>query len=311
MSILKSQVDMLLTQASSAYIPDEFICEQILPLIGVKQSSGLLGKYGTSHLRIENTRKGGRGTYRRVEAITRSTTQYLIEGHGLEGLVSKEDYKNVLDPFNAERDETMGLTTMLWLEKESLLASALGNTGTLTQNTTLVGTAQLSDYTNSDPISVFKTARDTVYSGCGKVANAAVLSWQVYNVLRFHPKILSSLGFVYNQIGGISREQLAVALGVDKVLIGSAMFESGKEGQTSALSSVWGKNIIFGVIPEKAEPYQISLGYRVGYEGEAARQVYKQPMFNPPGSTGILVEDNYQFLLSNVSAAYLIKNAVA
>jgi hypothetical protein len=79
--------------------------------IGVNQSSGLLGKYGTSHLRIENSRKAGRGAYRRVEAITRSTTQFLIEGHGLEGMVTKEDYKNVLDPFNAERDETMGLTT--------------------------------------------------------------------------------------------------------------------------------------------------------------------------------------------------------
>jgi hypothetical protein len=82
-----------------------------------------------------------------------------------------------------------------------------------------------------------------------------------------HPKILNALGFVYNQIGGISQEQLAVALGVDKVLVGTAMYETAKEGQTSSLGAVWGKNIIFGVVPEKAEPYQVSLGYRMALRG--------------------------------------------
>ncbi len=98
MSQLKAQVDKLLTDVSSAYIPDGFICEQILPTVQSKQYSGLLGKYGTSHLRIENSLKGGRGKYRRVEAITRSTSNYVITGHGLEGFVSKEDYANVEDP---------------------------------------------------------------------------------------------------------------------------------------------------------------------------------------------------------------------
>ncbi len=311
MSQLKSQIDMLLTGASSAYIPEGYICEEILPMIGAVQSSGKLAKYGNQHLRIENSVKSGRGAYRRVEAITRSTASYQIEGHGLEGLVSKEDYKNVLNPYDAEKDETMGLTSMLWLEKEQVLADTLTSTSIITQNATLAGSDQYSDYTNSDPLDDFATARSTVRSGCGMAPNLAAMDWAVWNMLRFHPQMLDALGFKMARPGGLSPDELAVALGVEKLLIGKAVKNSAKEGQSDSLAAVWGKHIVFAVAPAKAQPYQVSLGYRVQYQGEQPRKVYKYNPNNPPESTAILVEDNYDMLISNAAAAYLIKDAIA
>jgi hypothetical protein len=113
MSQMKPVVDELLTKSSSIYVPTGYISEQILPLITSQHSTGKLAKYGNNHLRIENTLKGGRGAYRRVETITRSTDSFNIVGHGVEGLVSAEDYRNTALPFKAEEDETLGLTTML------------------------------------------------------------------------------------------------------------------------------------------------------------------------------------------------------
>jgi hypothetical protein len=176
-------------------------------------------------------------------------------------------------------------------------------------NTTLSGTAQWNDYTNSDPLGDASTARTAIQDGCGRPPNALIMSWQVWNQIRFSGKILDALGYKYNRGGGLSHDELAVAFGVDKLIISEVMYESAAEGQTSSLSPAFGKNAIFAVVPDRAAPYQVSLGYRI--QQSAPRKVYKYSVFNPPESTAILVEDNYDLFLSNVLAGYLIKNAVA
>lgn len=311
MAQTKAIVDKLLTNVSSMFVPQGYISEMFFPMVESVQSTGKLAKYGQSHLRIESSIIGGEGKYRRVKPITRSTTSYSIEGHGLEGIVTKDDYRNVEVPYKAEEDETLGLTTKLWLEKESVLASAMSSTAVLTQNTTLSGTSQFSDYANSDPIDKFKTARATVRSGCGVPPNAAWMDWAVWNVLAFHPGILEALGYKDNRAGSLSPDELAKAMGVEKLLIAKPIYNSAKEGQSDSLAAVWGKHIGFGVLPDRAMPYQTSLGYYVKYVGSQPRKVYKYDAQNPPESTVILVEDEYDMLVSNAAAGYLIKDAIA
>lgn len=311
MSQLKGIIDPLLTDASSAYIPKGCIADNLLPKLKFSQYTGKLGSYGKNHLRIENTVIGGKGKYRQVESITRSTTGFEIEGHGLSGMVTKADYKNVKDPFDAEKDETMGISTILMLEKEKGLADALTSTSVITQNVTLSGTSQFSDYSNSDVVAKAAAAKAAVKAGCGDVVNTIIMDYDVAEVLRYHPQLLDLLGFKFAKPGGLTNEDLARALAVDKVLIPNCMYNSAKEGQTDVLASVWGKHMVFAVIPDSAQKYQISLGYNVMLDDGQPRKVYKQSLFNPPGATEILVEDEYDMLLSNVSAAYLIKNAIA
>lgn len=312
MSQNRAIVDQLLTEASSGLFPTGYVSELILPEVQSKNTTGKLSKYGTNHLRVENSQRIGRSAFRRVEAISRSTASYAIEGHGLEGMVSKEDYKNVISPYDAERDETMGLTSLIWTEKEKLLADTLADTSIMTQNVTLsASTDKYSDYLNSDPIDDFNTARAAIRNGCGAIPNLAVMDYQVWNQLRFHPQMLDALGFKQNRPGGLEEGEMAKAMGVSKVLIAMGTYESAQEGQTSSLAPIWGKNLIFAVVPEKAMPYQVSLGYMVRYAGEAPRQVYKYAFNNPPGATGILVEDNYDMLISNAAAGYLIKSCIA
>jgi hypothetical protein len=311
MAQLKAQVDKLLTNVSSMYLPEGYISEEILPLLSVKQKSGKLGQYGASHLRLEHSLSGGRSAYRRVEPITRTSTTYDVESHGLEGLVSEDDYRNVEEPFDAEKDEVTGLSNLIWLNKEMALASALTSTSILTQNTTLTGTGQFSDYSNSDPIGVFKTARQAVYDGCGLPPNKAWMSWEVANTLAYAPAILDALGFAQNRAGQLSDAELAKAMGVEKLYIAKAKYNSAKEGQTASLATIWGKDVGFFYAPDKAAKYQVSLGYRVALSGQEQKRVFKFPVNNPPNSTGILVDDSYDFLISNALAAYLVKAAIA
>ncbi len=311
MSQNRAIIDKLLTGVSSMLNPDGHISESLFPEIKVKQKTGKLAKYGNSHLRIESSYIGGRGAYRRVEPIVRSQASYEIDGHGLEGLVTQDDYRNVEDPYKAEEDETIGLCAQLFVEKEKVLADALADTAVVTQNVTLSGTAQFSDYDNSDPITKFSIARAAVRTGCGKAPDTAWMDWATKNKLKFHPQLLDFLGFKQARPGGLNDEELAKALDVKRVLIADVVYNSAAEGQADVLAAVWGKHIWFGVLPEKAQVRQVSAGYRLGYEGQTPRKVYKSPVSNPPESTSILVQDEYDFLLSNSGAIYLIKDSIA
>lgn len=309
MAQLKAQVDKLLTDVSVGYFPVGYIADQILPFKQVVQTSGLVGKYGKEHLRIERSYTGGRGAYRRVEAITRTSATYLVESHGLSSLVTEDDYRNVELPFDAEKDETEGLTAKILLEKEKVLADTLTSTATITQNVTLAGTSQYNDFANSDPLGDWKTARATIYSASGVAPNKAVMDWLTFNTVAYHPGILDALGYTQNRAGQLSPEELAKAMGVEKLLIGKVVYNSAAEGQTDVLGSVWGKNIVFYYAPDKPTKYEQSLGLHIGFADQ--RRVFKNPIKNPPNSNEILVDDHYDYVLTDVGCAYLIKNSIA
>lgn len=309
MAQMKAQVDKLLTDVSVGYFPKGYIADQVLPFKQVVQTSGLVGKYGKEHLRIERSYTGGRGQYRRVEAVTRTSTTYVIESHGLSALVSEDDYRNVELPFDAEKDEVEGLTSKILLEKEKVLADALTSTSILTQNVTLAGTSQYNDFSNSDPIGDWKTARGTIYAACGVAPNKAVMDWLTFNTVAYHPGILDALGFTQNRAGQLSPAELAKAMGVEKLLIGQVVYNSAAEGQTDVLAPVWGKNIVFYYAPDKPTKYEQSLGLQVGFADQ--RRVFKNAVTNPPNSTEVLVDDHYDWALTDVACAYLIKNSIA
>ncbi len=311
MSQMKGIVDPLLSNVSSMYLPSECIADKLLPGLKFSQYTGKLASYGKAHLRIENTVIGGKGKYRQVESIVRNTSSFEIEGHGLSGVLSKHDYKNVIEPFDAEKDETVGLTTILMLEKEKGLADSLSSTSIMSQNTTLSGTSQFSDHVNSNPMGIVNAGKKAIRDGSGAVCNTMILEYNVAEVLRYHPMLLDLLGFKHARPGGLSDQELAKAFNVSKVFVPNAMYNSAKEGQTDVMAPVWGKHIVLAHIPDVAAKYQISLGYNIRLDGSEPRKVYKQPLFNPPGSMEILVEDEYDMVLSDVTAGYLIKDAIA
>lgn len=309
MAQTKAIVDKLLTNLSVGIFPEGAIADKVLPFQKVVQSSGLIGTYTKDHLRVERSYVGGRAEYRRVEGVARSSATYLIEPHGLAGMVSEDDYRNVEQPFDAEKDEMAALKLKIELEKEKALADVLFSTSSITQNTTLSGTAQFNDYNNSDPIGVFKTARNTVYTGGGVVPNKAVMDWQTMNTLAYHPGILDALGFTQNRAGQLSEVELAKALGVEQLFVGKVVYNSAAEGQSAVLAPVWGKSVLFYYAPNQPGKYQQSLGFQLGFADKT--RVFKNAINNPPNSTEILVDNHYDYVLTDVGAAYLIKDSIA
>ncbi len=307
-----AQVDKLLSNVSNGLFLDEgYICEKLMPVIEVPETTGLMGKYGNGHLRIESSLMGGRMAAKRVEPITRTTDTYKLNHHGLEGIVTEEDYKNVSLPFKAEEDETRGVTSLLLQFKEYTLASALANTAVMTKNTTLSGQAQFSDFQNSSPLGVSQDAAASIKQYSGMVPNTVIMSWEVLNKLKYHPEILSNLGFAANRAGILSVQDIARALDVQRVEIAMSTYNSAKEGQADVLAPIWGKHMIFAYLPASAAPYQKSLGYYLRLQGVGSRRVSKYNLNNPVGAKAILVDDYFQYMIADANCGYLVKNVIA
>lgn len=311
MSQIKAIVDKLLVGVSNGYFPTGMISEKILTPVQVKQSSGKIGKYGLQHLRIVSTIMGGKGKSKHIEIRQVDSTAYFVEPHGLHEIITPEEYANYEDPFDIEKDVTEQLTALLFIGKEKGLADTLRNASIITQNATLSGTSQWSDYTNSDPVAASILAKNAIRNSSGAVADTLIMDYGVAEVLRAHPKILRSLGFVDARAGLLTDQELAKAFGVRRLLIADVMYNNSKPGQADALASVWGKDVIFAVAPEKGSKMQKTLGYMVTLTGEGPRKVYKSTVDDPPESKKIIVKDSYDMVLVDTNCAYLFKDAIA
>lgn len=315
MSQVKAIVDKLLTKTSAGLFQEAklFVGSRILTPAKSIQSTGKIGKYSKDHLRVVATFTGGEGPSRRLKAIRRSSDTFSIEAQGLHDIVTKEDFANVEKPFMAREDTTIALTLAHLLAREFAIASVLQDPAVMTQGQTLVGAAQFSDYDSatSIPVEVIRDARIAVRNGCGFSPNKAIADWAVWEFLRYHPQILDNLGFKDNRPDGLTDQELARFFKVEEIIMAQALFNDAVEGQADDLKPVWKKDIILLHSPNSQKLRHPTVGYEVTFSNRSARQVFRESLFDPSGAEKILVEDNYDHLITDPNCAFLIQDAIA
>ena len=304
----KAQVSKLLTTVSNKYTIDNAIAEQVLPVLKVKQSTGIIGGYGKGHLRQEDDLMGGQAEARRATPTEYDLTQgYKIQNHGLQGVVTPDDVENVEEPFDAEVDTTEDLSSLILVNKELFCKNTIMNPAVVTQGVTLAGNDKFSDAVNSDPLGVAKDAAIETLDGCGRTYNACIMSEKTYQNLKYHPQILERLGFAMARAGLLSKEDIMRAFDLKYLYVGEAAYNTAKEGQTAVLSQMWGAEMLFYYRPEAAAKKQVSFGYYLQRMDSTARKVFKAPLINPPESTSIIVQDLYDYRVVNAKAGYLVQ----
>src|SRR5688572_16215455 len=159
MAQMKAIVDQLLTGVSNSYQPQGYIGDNFFPLLRSAPFSGKIGSRGIGALRIVNSLAGGEGKFRRVKAVGIATTNFNIETHGLETVVTEEDYRNYSDAFDAEAAATQDLKTSLSLEKSLVISQMVTDPAVITPGVVLSGTDKFSDYSLSNPVGVITAAK--------------------------------------------------------------------------------------------------------------------------------------------------------
>lgn len=310
----RARVDKLLVNVSQEQPADQgFVADNILTNVNVVQDTGLIGRSDNDHLRIEADLVGGETPYPQYRSTVKQADRYVLETHGLKSIITEKEFANEEQPWDVRRDRTRQITGKLRRSKEFALADKLTDPLILTENTTLSGSAQFNDYASSDPIGQFKTARLSVYEGVGMdlrmPGGLAVVPWNVRETLRFHPALVENIKHVIDASKGLSDTQLADVLGVQRMLVPFARYNAAKRGQVDDLQPIWGKHIVFAWSPNSGTKEMITLGFQPKRKSDV--RVFRNKVDDPPNAEKILVDHEYDLLLTDITAGYLIEDAIA
>lgn len=298
-------VDPALSNISIKYTNDSFIADLMLPMLKVGKQTGKYYIYDKANLRINKTTRAAGSAANEIDFGVAPTGTFICDDHALKGFVVDEVQDQADAALNPLIDETETVTENLMLDRENNAATLLTSTANLTQNTTLSGTSQWSDYSNSDPIGDVRTARTTIHSNTFKKPNTLTMGKQVWDMLAEHPQIIERVK--YSQLGVMTIELVARIFQVDTVLIGEAGSNTAVEGQTDSLSYIWGKHVIVSYISPVVRIKMITLGLTFTYNTRIVKRWRDE---DREGTYVRVGNDNYVQKIVAAAAGYLIKNAV-
>ncbi len=259
------QQDKVLTTLSIAFKNADFIADKVFPRMDVKERTGFFYTFDKSSFRIEDSLRTGISRAKRVSSnLTKTAYGPLLE-QSLEEGIEYEIRDTYPSEYDARVDATENVTDKLLLGHENDVAAIAFSGSSITQNTTLSGTDQWSDYANSDPFGDIQTGIDTVKLASGVMPNTLILGYEVWAKLKHHPELLGRLSVASIRV--LTPQLLADLVGVKNILIGEAMKNSAKEGQSDDLGFVWGKKALLAHIASKPGLKQLTLGYTLQVKG--------------------------------------------
>lgn len=213
------------------------------------------------------------------------------------------------DPYDPKRDAVATIMDVIWLNQEYALASRLSDTAVVTNNVTLSGTDQWSDYTSSTPLEDIDAGITDMMAATGQRPNIAWMGFEVFRKLKSHPDVREQVK--YTNGGQLSDSAFIQFLKdyfqLSQVWIGTAVYDSADEGQTASLSQVWGKHFWLAVQSERPTLMSSTLGYTF-YDVPRFTDTYRE---EAKVSDVARVRYSYDQNLMDANLAYLIKNAVA
>lgn len=305
-------VDQALTSISQMFVNDDdsFIAEKIFPVITVDKPTGIYWEYGREGLKKPvSTLRTGRGATPEASYSRIKKNYGPLQEHDLKDFITFDEMKQYQDPLDPETDAVIFLNQQMSIEKEVALATTLANTAVITQNTTLTGGNQWSDYANSNPFTDITTGITQLIKNGLKAPNTIFMGWEVMAQLANHPDFLDRVK--YNSLGVITADMVKTLFadkGITQIYVGKSVYDTAAEGIAASNGFAWGKHFWLGYVNPTPALRQVNGGYTLVQKD--ARYVDRWDDVDEK-LHWIRNNDYYEQKLVGVEAFYLIKNAVA
>lgn len=206
-------------------------------------------------------------------------------------------------------DVAVNLTTkLIGLDREVRVAARVFNSANFGANTvTLSGTGQWSDFVNSNPLNAILTALDVpIYR-----PNVVVLGQATFTQLRQHPRVIQAVFGTAQTGGAVTRDQLAMVLEVQKVVVGAGFVNTARKGQAVNNQRVWGKHAaLLYVDSEAALTSQPCWGFTAQWGDKVAGDM-SEPKMGIRGSQRVRVAESVKEVICAPTLGYYFQNAVA
>jgi len=227
---------------------DQFIATQVLPVVNVDQQTNAYPTITQADwMRIPNTIRSPGAKANRI-TFSVSTDNYQCKNYALAAEIPVEQLANEDSSIATRMRYTQKVVRDMRADLELRVANLITSASNLGSGAALTGGDKFSDYTNSDPIAFVNTGHTYIEDATGFHANTCIMDKDTFKVLRRHPQLIDLIKYTGDASAGINRAQMAQALDVDTLLVGSAVYNQGLEGQASSNANIWGNNLVLAYV---------------------------------------------------------------
>lgn len=264
-------VDAALGNVSVAYTNPGFVFQQeVFPVVPVDKQSDIYFKFSKQQFRSYPDTKRPGADVNELPIDLDARGFYFCDGHALDSSQPDETVANADPGADLDIETTLKVTEAVRLNEE-VNGAALLSTTNISQNTTLSGTSQWSDFVNSDPFLAVDQKKSTIEQSTGVMPNRILMSRYTFLTLRNHPKLIDRVKYTSNGLRTpLTADQLAEAFDVEKVVIAAGLKQANPEGRADSLSYIHGKNVVLYYKPARPGKRQVALGYTFVWMVEVA-----------------------------------------
>jgi len=289
-----------------------FVADRAFPGVPVNSSEGTYFIFDEKYWMADDAQvrawgadfpEGGFG----LSTGTYSTVQYA-HSHSIPDEVRADSQA----PMDLEQAGIQRLAHILKIRKERLWA-AVAMVGSVWGTTATGGSTSTkwSTYASSDPVGDVRTAKRTISQSIAMNPNKFICGEIVFDKLINHPDLIDRIK--YTQMASVSgmEQALAAVLGVDEVLVGSAIYNTANEGQTGSYSAIVDDDALLIFSAPSPGRFVPSAGYTFHWAPGGGLGTVR-PVYYDDGKNADVIQAKMQLIHSRVAtgAGYFFSDYV-
>lgn len=245
-AIRRPDLGILFQELVDDSIANGFIANEVMPFFPTDEENATYDMIPMeAFLNTEDDLVADDGAYGRNN-WQYETGRYSTNDRGLEeGLPDKQRKKfDKRTMGSSERIVMKRLVYRIMRSREKRVADMVFNASNFTANAL---TNEWDDATNATPVTDVQTAQLAVYLASGIVPMDLIVNYAVFRNLQKTDQIVDALTGVYGVSGTqdilnvyqLSAMEIAKVLGVNRILVGGALYNSAAGGQDATIAKIW------------------------------------------------------------------------
>ena len=302
-------VDPLLSTIARGYSNEEYIGDELFPVVNVDKESGQIPLFGKDQFRVWESLRALRGDSNKMDGMSVGKTPYFTDEHDLVQPLDKRELEEA--PWALETRAVETVMNAIMLKREVMQAALAQDLNTYP---TANKTTMTDDFLNEDaidPIEYLKNKKFVLVDIIGKDPNTMEFGYKVWQHLMLHPKIKGYLNvsvggqIVFNTIANI--QKISDLLEIKNIIVGKSKYTE----DMATFKPIWTNNIIMAYITPPSgidrTPYEPCFGYTLRKKGHP----YSDTWWENNGKVKqIRTTDNFDIKVVGAESALIINNPI-
>lgn len=301
--------DPALSDISVQYANEAYIGTELMPIVEVPTKGAKYFLYNQrDRFAYPDDLLGPDGEARELSE-QRSEANIAAETYGYQNRVNAETLQEQATPLNEMVDMVQAINEGLAFKEEKRIATIVTDTANYaTSNKTTVAAGAKWDNDGGNPVAIWKAAISALWTGRGATEIVGWMGRAVFDALCQHAGILEL--FKYSGKEGLATpEMIAMMLGMDRLLIGSAREDTANEGQASATyGRIWGNYAGVMRVAKTRTIRNASFGYTFRVAGDPVTSEWFEPKKGKAGAFLAKVAADKDYKVVAPDTGYLIIN---